>query len=51
MTDKQETEAATSGSNSDQGTKAIPPEEGLRGWLCVVGGFFALFASFGFLNV
>lgn len=51
MTDKQETEAATSSSNSNQETTAIPPEEGLRGWLCVVGGFFALFASFGFLNV
>lgn len=51
MTEKQDTEAASPGPNSDQGTKDISPEEGLRGWLCVVGGFFALFASFGFLNV
>jgi hypothetical protein len=51
MTEKQDTETATPCSNSDQGTKDLPPEEGLRGWLCVVGGFFALFASFGFLNV
>jgi hypothetical protein len=30
--------------------KKIPDEGGRRGWLCVVGGFFSLFASFGFLS-
>ncbi|KAF2726274.1 MFS general substrate transporter [Polychaeton citri CBS 116435] len=28
----------------------LPPEEGVKGWLCVVGSFFVLFGSFGFLN-
>lgn len=28
----------------------LPPEEGVRGWMCVVGSFMALFATFGFLN-
>ncbi|GKZ21763.1 ubiquitin-protein ligase asr1 [Aspergillus brasiliensis] len=28
----------------------IPPEEGVKGWLTVAGGFCALFSSFGFLN-
>ncbi|KAJ5624015.1 major facilitator superfamily domain-containing protein [Penicillium lagena] len=51
MTEKLDTETAAPSSTSDQGTKDLPPEEGLRGWLCVVGGFFAMFASFGFLNV
>lgn len=26
------------------------PEEGLKAWLCVLGGFFCQFCSFGFLN-
>ncbi|KAJ5279448.1 hypothetical protein N7478_004820 [Penicillium angulare] len=28
----------------------IPPEGGLRGWLCCVGGSLGLFATLGFLN-
>ena len=28
----------------------IPPEEGLRGWMCITGAFFSIMASFGFLN-
>ena len=30
--------------------KEIPPEEGFAGWMCIVGSFFAIAASFGFLN-
>jgi MFS family permease len=28
----------------------IPPEGGVRAWLCVLGAFFAIFCTFGFLN-
>ncbi|KAJ5710723.1 major facilitator superfamily domain-containing protein [Penicillium malachiteum] len=37
--------------DTDQEAIKVPPEEGLRGWLCIAGSFFAFFASFGFLNV
>lgn len=30
--------------------KAIPPEEGVAGWMCIFGAFFSIAASFGFLN-
>jgi hypothetical protein len=30
--------------------QAKVPEEGLKAWLCVFGGFFCQFCSFGFLN-
>ena len=30
--------------------KEIPPEEGVAGWMCIFGSFFAIAASFGFLN-
>lgn len=29
---------------------ALPPEGGLRGWLCCAGGSLGLFATLGFLN-
>ena len=29
---------------------SIPPEGGRQGWLVVLGGFFCIFCSFGFLN-
>jgi hypothetical protein len=28
----------------------FPTDGGLEGWTCVVGGWFALFATFGWLN-
>lgn len=34
----------------NDGAPALPPEEGLQGWLCVLGAFLGLFCSFGFLN-
>lgn len=29
---------------------SLPPEGGLRGWLCCAGGSLGLFATLGFLN-
>ena len=29
---------------------ALPPEGGLRGWLCCAGGSLGFFATLGFLN-
>ena len=30
--------------------KEIPPEEGVAGWMSILGAFFSIAASFGFLN-
>lgn len=53
MGDNSVTEKALEAIPNDQDGKAgleLPPEGGLRGWLCCAGSFICLFCTFGFLN-
>lgn len=44
-------ESHTFDTQVDSASKAkLPPEGGLAGWTCVLGSFFALFCTFGWLN-
>jgi hypothetical protein len=36
--------------SQDRGQKGEPQDGGLAGWKCVLGSFFAVFSTFGWLN-
>lgn len=50
MEETQDVEIAQPTPEPKPEASVIPPEEGVKGWLCIVGASFAMFASFGFLN-
>jgi hypothetical protein len=47
-TPQREEEGTVNGSEKTQ--ISIPPEEGLAGWLSIIGCSCGLFSTFGFLN-
>lgn len=48
--EKHNTNTRDTGKEQISTTLSLPPEEGVKGWLCVIGSFLTLFGSFGFLN-
>ncbi|KMU74826.1 hypothetical protein CISG_00756 [Coccidioides immitis RMSCC 3703] len=47
---RKQTPASESTESPPEAPKYVPPNGGIRAWLCVLGGFCCQFCSFGFLN-